>query len=60
MLILVNAVGALLTLVLVWVTIRHDKRHVTFAQMRWRADYENWLTAHGHPRGIYGRYPPHG
>jgi hypothetical protein len=46
--------------VMMWmVTTRHDKRHVTFAEIRWRADYENQLTAHGHPAGIHGRYRPY-
>lgn len=38
--------------------IQHDKRHVTLAQIRWRADYEHWLLLHGHPAGTYGRYSP--
>ena len=36
----------------------HRKRHVTHQELGWRADYETWLAAQGHPTGTYGRYPP--
>jgi hypothetical protein len=32
---------------------------LTKAQIRWRADYEDWLWTHGYTAGIYGRYTPY-
>ena len=40
------------------VTTWHDKRHVTLARLRQRADYQHALVMRGDPRGTYGQYPP--
>jgi hypothetical protein len=50
--------NAALILICTYAAMQHDKRHVTLAQIRWRAHYENWLNKIGHPAGTHGRYPP--
>jgi hypothetical protein len=54
----VGLLNAALILICTYAAMQHDKRHVTLAQIRWRAHYENWLNKIGHPAGTHGRYPP--